>query len=163
MPQFRFSIRVPLSRERAFTLYTDADRLTEWFPQARAVAHLTAPLDHPGSTYTIRFDGLPDAREEVLEIVPGVLQRRHFVQGRGVSVWGEARIHFRTVDGETEVEEEVEYGYSPALLSPLLMALFDRTSRAAMRRELESFRRLAEAEARGVTSRNKVYNQPVRS
>jgi uncharacterized protein YndB with AHSA1/START domain len=152
MPHFRYAVQVPLSLERTFALYTDANRLTDWFPNATAVEHLTAPMSQPGSRFTIRFKGLPDANEEVLEVEPNRLQRRKFVQAQGgIGVWGDVRIHFRSVEGQTEVQEEVEYGFQPALLAPLLHVLSNARARTAMRRELEGFRMLAEREANGST------------
>ncbi len=149
MPQFVHSIQVPLSPELAFALYTDASRLTDWFPHVVRVEGLTAPMSQAGSRYTIRFRGVPDAVEEVLEVIPGELQRRRFVQAHaGTGAWGDARIAFRGVDGGTEITEAVEYGFLPAWLAPILRALTDRQARQAMRRELESFKMFVEREAK---------------
>ena len=151
MPHFRYSVRVPLNRERAFALYTNAERLTDWFPGAKAVENLTEPIDRPGARYTIRFHARPDAHEEVLEVVPDALHRRRFVQvSGGVGGWGDARIHLRTVNGETEIEENVEYGFQPAWLAGLLSVFYDAWTRKALQGELDGFKRLAEWEASGV-------------
>jgi Polyketide cyclase / dehydrase and lipid transport len=148
MPQFVHSVRVPLRPELAFALYTDASRLTDWFPRAVRVEGLTAPMSQAGSRYTIRFRGVPDAVEEVLKVISGKLQRRRFVQTQaGIGAWGDARIAFRGVDGETEITETVEYGFLPAWLAPVLQAVSDRRARQAMRQELESFKAFAECEA----------------
>ena len=156
MPTFRFAVEVPVTPQRAFELYTSAEHVPDWFPDARAVEDSTAAPDRVGARYTIRFHKRPDAFEEVLEIVPGALQRRVFTQTQGgIGVRGDVTIRFRTVSGGTEVEESVEYTFLPAGFAPLLGLLLNGYSRRAMREELEGFRDFVEREVaagRGVKS-----------
>ena len=144
----KYSVRIQAPLERVYALYTDLGNIPRWFPQARAVENATASMITPGARFTIRFQGRPDANEEVLEVVPNAMHRRKFVQAQGgLGAWGRAVIRFRAVEGGTEVEEEVEYGFLPGFLAPLLSALMDSQARAAIRSELYSFKTFAEREA----------------
>lgn len=143
----QFTVRIPAPLEQVYALYTDANTIPEWFPHARAVGNATGPMNSPGSRFTIRFDGRPDAHEHVLEVVPNAMHRREFVQAQGgIGAWGKVVVRFRTVQGATEVEETVEYGFQPAFLAPLLSALMDAQARRAMGAELQAFEAFVERE-----------------
>ena len=147
----KYSVQIKAPLERVYALYTDLNNLPRWFPHVRAVENATASMTTPGARFTIRFQGRPDAFEEVLEVIPNVLHRRKFVQAQGgVGAWGRAIIRFRAVPGGTEVEEEVEFGFLPRFLAPIMSVLMDKQARASIRSELHSFKVFTEREAENV-------------
>jgi uncharacterized membrane protein len=144
----KYSVQINAPLEHVYALYTNLENLPRWFPHVRAVKNATASMTTPGARFTIRFDGKLDAFEEVLEVIPNVLHSRKFVQARGgMGAWGHAIIRFRAVPGGTEVEEEVEFGFLPGFLAPLMSVLLDRQARASIRSELNSFKTFAERKA----------------
>jgi uncharacterized protein YndB with AHSA1/START domain len=153
VPEIRFTTVIPAPLEIVYALFTDAERFPEWFPQARAVEHLSRPMTQVGSSFTIRFHGRPDAREEVLEVVPNTLHRRRFVQGQGIAAWGNVTVRFRAVNGGTELEEYIEYGFLPRFLEPFVSALLNNAARDAMAAELEAFKAFVTRETNPASSR----------
>jgi uncharacterized protein YndB with AHSA1/START domain len=153
MEILKFTTRIRAPHDRAFALLVTADRFPEWFPRVRAITDVTAPLDQPGARYTLRFRGMPDAKEEVLEVVPNALHRRKFVQASGgVGAHGITTLRFRPVGVETDLEFETEYGFLPAFLAPVMSALMRTQAERAMRDEIASLVAFIEREALGVSS-----------
>jgi uncharacterized membrane protein len=140
-----YSVQINAPLDQVYALYTDLENIPKWFPNAVKVEDVSASMTTPGAKFTIRFQGRPSAFEEVLEVIPNKLHRRKFSQAQnGVGAWGMAAIHFRVVGDKTEVEEQVEFGFLPGFLAPLLSALLDRQARSAIRSELEAFKVFAE-------------------
>ncbi len=141
----KYSVQINAPLDQVYALYTNLENIPKWFPNATQVENVSASMTTPGATFTIRFQGRPSAFEEVLEVLPNKLHRRKFTQAQnGVGAWGLAAIHFRVVNDKTEVEEQVEFGFLPRFLAPMMSALLDRQARAAIRSELEAFKVFAE-------------------
>ncbi len=139
MEILKFTTRIRAPHDRAFALLVTAERFPEWFPKVRAITDVTAPLDQPGARYTLRFRGLPDAKEEVLEVVPNALHRRKFVQASGgVGAHGITTLRFRPVGVETDLEFETEYGFLPAFLAPVMSVFLKPQAERAMCDEIAS-------------------------
>jgi uncharacterized membrane protein len=140
-----YSVQVNAPLEKVYALYTTLENIPKWFPDATGIENVSASMTTLGAKFTIRFNGRPNANEEVLEVILNKLHRRKFMQAQnGVGAWGVAAIYFRVVDDKTEVEEQVEFGFLPGFLAPILSALLDRQARAAIRSELEAFKIFAE-------------------
>lgn len=141
----KYSVQINAPLDQVYALYTDLKNIPSWFPDAKSVENVSASMTTPGAGFTIRFQGRPNAVEEVLEVIPNKLHRRKFTQAQnGFGAWGVATIHFRAVNGGTEVEEQVEFGFLPRFLAPIMSALLDHQARAAIRSELEVFKVFAE-------------------
>lgn len=164
MEILKFTTRIRAPHDRAFALLVTADRFPEWFPRVRAITDVTAPLDQPGARYTLRFRGLPDAKEEVLEVVPNALHRRKFVQAQGgVGAHGTTTLRFRPVGVQTDLEFETEYGFLPAFLAPVLSALMRTQAERAMRDEIASLVAFIEREASGASNLDVGASRPTPS
>ena len=147
MEILKFTTRIRAVHDRAFALLVSAERFPEWFPKVRAITDVTAPIDQPGARYTLRFRGLPDAREEVLEVVPNVLHRRKFVQAQGgVGVHGITTLRFHPVGNETDLEFVTEYGFLPGVLAPVMSRLLRTQAERTMRHEIASLTAFIERE-----------------
>jgi uncharacterized membrane protein len=141
----KYAVQIGAPLEQVYALYTKLENIPKWFPNAVAVEDATASMNTPGARFTIRFQGRPSAFEEVLEVIPNTLHRRKFTQAQnGVGAWGVAAIHFRVAGDKTEVEEQVEFGFLPRFLAPILSTLLNRQARSAIRSELEAFKVFAE-------------------
>jgi uncharacterized membrane protein len=141
----KYSVQIKSPLEQVYALYTEVQNIPRWFPDAKSVDNISASMTTPGAEYTIRFKSRPSAFEHVLEVIPNKLHRRKFTQTQGgIGAWGVAAIHFRAIEGGTEVEEEVEFGFLPRFLAPLMSALLDRQARVSIRSELASFKVFAE-------------------
>ncbi len=150
MELLKFITRIRAPHDRAFRLLVTAERFPEWFPKVRAITDVTAPLDQPGARYRLRFRGMPDAFEEVLEVVPNALHRRKFVQAQGgVGAHGITTLRFWPVGLETDLEFETEYGFLPAFLAPVMSALMRTQAERAMRDEIASLVAFIEREVAG--------------
>jgi Polyketide cyclase / dehydrase and lipid transport len=153
MELLKFTTRIRAPHDRAFRLLVTAERFPEWFPKVRAITDVTAPLDQPGARYTLRFRGMPDAKEEVLEVVPNALHRRKFVQvSGGVGAHGITTLRFRPVGVETDLEFETEYDFLPAFLAPVISALLRTQAERAMRAEIASLAAFIEREVSKVSN-----------
>ena len=148
----KYALQINAPLERVFALYTDVQNIPRWFPDVKNVEDVTGSMNQPGARFTIRFQGRPNAYEHVLEVIPNKLHRREFEQVQnGVGAWGKAAIHFRQVEGGTEVEEQVEFGFLPRFFAPLMSLLLGSQARNAIRSELASFKVFAEQES-GISS-----------
>jgi uncharacterized membrane protein len=144
----KYAVQINAPLERVYALYTDFENIPKWFPDAKSVDSISASMTTPGADYTIRFKSRPKALEHVLEVIPNKLHRRKFTQAQnGVGAWGIAAIHFRAIEGGTEVEEQVEFGFLPRFLAAIMSALLDHQARVAIRSELEAFKVFAEKES----------------
>jgi uncharacterized protein YndB with AHSA1/START domain len=141
----KYTVQIGAPLEQVYALYTNLENIPKWFPDAIRVENVSASMTTPGARFTIRFQGRPNAVEEVLEVVPNKLHRRKFTQAQNrVGAWGVAAIHFRAIEGGTEVEEQVEFGFLPSFLAPIMSALLDTQARTAICSELEAFKVFAE-------------------
>ena len=144
----KYSVQINAPLDQVYALYTTFENIPKWFPDAKSVENISVSMNTPGARFTIRFQGRPNAVEQVLEVIPNKLHRRKFTQAQnGIGAWGVAAIHFRVVNDKTEVEEKVEFGFLPGFLAPIMSALLDRQARAAIRSELEAFKVFAEKQS----------------
>ena len=58
MGTHRWTVWIDASPEQVFAIYTDINRLPEWEAGIREIEDGTGPGDRPGTTYSIRVDGV---------------------------------------------------------------------------------------------------------
>jgi len=141
-----FTTHVAAPLEEVFALHVDAGRLPEWFPGVRAVEDLSGPLDRRGTTYRLRFKRLLASRGEVVGASPPRMHARTW-DARPLAGTGEATLFFQPArDGGTRIDFESTYELPFGPLGRLLdrVPAMRRRAEASMRRELASFKALAE-------------------
>jgi uncharacterized protein YndB with AHSA1/START domain len=145
---FTTHVEAPLAE--VFALHVDPARIPDWFPGVRAVEDLSGPLDRRGTTYRLRFNRLFASRGEVVASSPPGMHARTW-DARPLGSTGKATLFFQaTRDGGTRIDFESSYELPFGPLGRLLDRLPPVRGRAdaSMRRELASFKALAEREFR---------------
>jgi len=142
MARFRFSVFVAAPPHLVFGLWTDLDRWPEWIEGLKKVTDVTGPLDQAGTRYVTWFGGM-SGRNEVLEV-----ERPRRIRTRLGSrlLRGVTEATFEPEDGGTRISQTFE---TEGLLPAIAARIFSIGSyRGSFRGELETFKRIAELEAR---------------
>ena len=149
MARFEFRVSVDAPPERVFDLWTDLDRAREWLVGLSKITDRTGPVDHPGSSYVMWFSGRP-APVEVLEVER---PRRISSRLKGGLFRGMIGATFDPEADGTRITQWSE----PEGLGPTIAAwVFSQGSwRGSFRGELNTFKRIAEREAREANAESK--------
>ena len=142
MARFRFSLFVAAPPHLVFGLWTDLDRWPEWIEGLKKVTDVTGPLDQAGTRYVTWFGGM-SGRNEVLEA-----ERPRRIRTRLGSrlLRGVTEATFEPEDGGTRISQTFE---TEGLLPAFAARIFSIGSyRGSFRGELNTFKRIAELEAR---------------
>jgi uncharacterized membrane protein len=131
--------------EQVWAAHLDGPRIPEWFPGVRSVEAIAGRLDHPGTTYTLRFNRFLRSRVEVTEVEAPWMHTRRW-DARPFGTHGSATLLLRSEEGGTHVDLDVSYGLPLGPLGRLLEGFMFVRRRAArdIRRELQAFRGFAE-------------------
>ncbi len=142
MARFRFTTHVAAPPDQVFDLWNDLDRLPEWIEGLTKITDLTGPPDRVGARYTAWF-GPMRYRNEVLDF-----ERPRSVRTRFDArlMRGEMAAAFQPEGDGTRVRQEfVTEGLIPAIVGRIFAT---GSYKGSFRGELETFRRIAEREAR---------------
>jgi uncharacterized protein YndB with AHSA1/START domain len=142
LSRYRFTTFVDAPLGLVFDLWTDMSRLHEWTEGVTKVTDITGPPGQAGSRYTVWF-GRFTSRTEVLEADPPNSIRTRFGNRllRGIS---SAKLEVEGVGTRLTLEFRVE-----GTTSRIVARIFATgTYKGSFRGELETFRRIAEREAR---------------
>jgi len=146
MARFRFSLFVAAPPHLVFGLWTDLDRWPEWIEGLKKVTDVTGPLDQAGTRYVTWFGGM-SGRNEVLE---AARPRRIRTRLGSRLLRGVTEATFEPEDGGTRISQTFE---TEGLLPAIAARIFSIGSyRGSFRGELETFKRIAELEARAQES-----------
>jgi uncharacterized protein YndB with AHSA1/START domain len=150
MGDVRFTTEIAAPLERVFGLHVDAARIPEWFPGVRAIEDVSGPLDRAGTTYRLRFRRLVSGRCEVVAVDPPRMHTRTW-DARPLGSAGRATMRFfEGRNGRTRIDFHAIYSLPFGPLGRFADRLRRVRSRAErdMRREIDSFKELAERESR---------------
>jgi uncharacterized protein YndB with AHSA1/START domain len=150
MGDVRFTTEIAAPLDRVFRLHVDAARIPEWFPGVRAVEEVTGPLDKVGTTYRLRFNPLVAGRCEVVAADPPRMHSRTW-DSRPLGSAGKATMRFfESRSGRTRIDFHAVYTLPFGPLGRFVSRLgrVRRRAEREMRREIDSFKALAEREAR---------------
>lgn len=150
MGDVRFTAEIVAPLERVFGLHVDPARVPEWFPGVRAIEDVSGPLDRIGTTYRLRFNRLLSGRCEVVAVDPPRMHSRTW-SSRPLGSAGRATMRFfEGRNGRTRIDFHATYTLPFGPLGRFADRLARVRSRAErdMRREIDSFKQLAEREAR---------------
>lgn len=138
MGVYRFETRTGASPERAFALWTDLDRMTEWVGGVTKVTDVSGPVDRAGTTYTVHFGGMK-SRTEVLEAERPLRFRTRF---GNLILKGENAATFEPDGDGTRIRQEFR---TRGVISAIFARIFASGSyNGSFQGELEAFARLAE-------------------
>ena len=119
----RGSVLLPVPIERAWHLWMDAARFTQWQSALLAVRELTGPVSTVGTTYVL--DHGPKLQRQVRVLI-AERPVRHVIEQRGLGVHDETVATFEP-EGEGTRLTVVTYGHMGRLLR--LLALLFRSER----------------------------------
>jgi uncharacterized protein YndB with AHSA1/START domain len=148
MARHRFSVHVRASPAQVFALWTDLDRAREWIEGLTKVDDITGPVDRVGTRYVSWFGPMRSSTEVIEADRPRVFATRFGISGRTL-LRGESRATFEPEGDGTRLTQEF---VTEGLVAAIFGRIFAMGSyRGSFRGELDTFVRLAEAEARART------------
>ena len=142
MAEYRFSIVIDAPPERVFDLWTDVDRLPEWIEGVTRITDVTGPADQLGTRFTVWFGPLA-SRTEIVDV-----ERPHRIRARfgHALLKGEESATFEPHGNGTRLTQVFRTeGLVPAIVGRIFAT---GSYRGSFRGELETFRGIAEREAR---------------
>jgi uncharacterized membrane protein len=133
--------------ERVFELWTDANRLPEWFPGTRSVSNVSGSLSEEGARYTQHLQGAR-AECEVTRVETPTLHEHKFKQSPP-PVTGYAVIRFESAGVDsTTMRFDAEYELAGGAFGRMMDKLFLRhLAERRMRSELPRFKAFVENQA----------------
>ena len=142
-----FSTHVAAPVDRVFGLHVDGSRMPEWFPGVQAYEGPPEPLDREGIEYVLRFGSLFRSRARVTGVQRPRFHRRTW-DAAPLGSAGTATVFFGPEGAGTRVDFEAQYRLPLGPLGRLAERLpgVQRAAERSMRREIDSFRKLAERE-----------------
>ena len=141
MGHYRFTVHVAAPPERAFALWTNLDRMSDWVGGVTRVSDVTGPLDRPGTRYTVWFGNM-SSPTEIVAVDPPRLFRTRF--GNRV-LRGENQALFEDDGNGTRLTQEFwTTGVVPAIAARIFAL---GSYRGSFRGELNEFARIAGADA----------------
>jgi coenzyme Q-binding protein COQ10 len=147
MGHVRDTFHIDAPPDRAWGLYTDPSRYSEWQAGLGEVKDISGPLDQVGSKFTavVRVMGRRlEATSEVTKVEPGKLIEQHgSVVGGGPAV---STFRIEPVSGGTDMTVELDYELPGGLVGDIADKLFmERAIERQIRHSNENFKALAEA------------------
>jgi uncharacterized protein YndB with AHSA1/START domain len=130
--------------ERVFELWTDAACYPKWFPHARRISNVSAPLDQRGARYTLHLEGPVRAKCQVTRVERNRFHE-HIFRQTPFPAEGQAVAKFEPAEGGTRLSFDASYevagGPVGRFLDRLLIA---RVAEPRMAQEIANFKRLIE-------------------
>lgn len=136
MAEYRASVDVVTTVERAFAVLCDASRFPQWQALAIRVVDQTGPLDRRGSSVVI--DHGPGLKR-TLTVVDADPPNRLRFQQQGIGMSDTTEVQFRTIGAVTRITMTAELRVKGGPLGRLLERMGRGASRREFQAELERF------------------------
>ena len=144
MGRVAFTTLIEAPVERVFEFWTDASRYPEWFPRARKISNVSAPLDQPGASYTLHLDGPMRAHCQVTRVERN-RRHEHVFKQTPLPSSGQAVVVFDAAPEGTSLTFDASYEIAGGPVGRFFdRVLLARVAEPRMRQEIANFKALVE-------------------
>jgi uncharacterized membrane protein len=142
--RYQFEVEIGAPRDQVFDLWTNLARMAEWVGGVKDVVDISGPVDHAGTTYTVRFGNWATSPTTVI----AAERPSHFATRFGNTyLRGENEAWFEDAAGDAATRLRQEFRIH-GLLPRLVARIFATGSyKGSFRGELNHFKEICEREA----------------